>query len=109
MNASPKAKDQPGAIPVVPRVRLLPNTDVVRLDDVVERTLQSANCGAINLYGPQGSGKSMALRHLAGRFGDKLRLLDDVPVEDALALASERWVVFTTWAHCREATVSCEM
>ena len=56
---------RPVRAPVAPRVRVGPDGVPLRLEHCVRRLLAAGASGAIHLHGPPGSGKTVALAHLA--------------------------------------------
>jgi uncharacterized protein YjbI with pentapeptide repeats len=55
----------PRRAPVIPRVRTTPGGAALPLERRVRALLEAGAGGYVNLYGPPGSGKATALRHLA--------------------------------------------
>lgn len=70
---------RPRRAPVAPRVRAFPDGGPLRLDERVRAVLDAGRRGAVNLYGPPGSGKSTALAHLAATLPNErtVRLWDN--------------------------------
>ncbi len=63
---------------VKPRVVSPETHEELLLEDVIESCIAEGHCGAVELVGGLGTGKSTALAHLASlAFADRLLLLDD--------------------------------
>lgn len=77
--------------PVRPRV-LTAEGETLPLEDEIWPFLKAGDCGAIRIWGADGSGKSAALRHLAAVFPPLARatVLDDRPDATMVAPAAAR-------------------
>ena len=69
----------PCPAPVTPRASLSPGGEPLPLPDQVRRLMRRDPHCVINLFGPRGSGKTAALRHLAAALPDdgSVRLIDE--------------------------------
>ena len=67
MAGAPHSGTQPHPAPVSPRVRLRPFEASLPIEKQVEALLAKKTRGAVNLVGPPGSGKTMAMEHLAAK------------------------------------------
>ncbi|MGN6367554.1 MAG: hypothetical protein ACTHN5_04770 [Phycisphaerae bacterium] len=64
-------------VPVAPRARALGGGEALPLVYHVEALLRAKQRQVINVVGPAGAGKSMALRHLREVFGREVTCIDD--------------------------------
>ena len=83
---------------VRPRVVSPDTGDPVLLDDYVRELVSRVPSAAIRITGPEGSGKTTALCHLASIFHDHatIALLDDPETKEAISQSGYRYVVFAT-------------
>jgi uncharacterized protein YjbI with pentapeptide repeats len=88
----------PVRAPVVPRVTLLEEEAAVRIEDRVRTILGANPRSLINLIGPPGSGKTMALVHLAATLGAELPvvMLDDAAGPHVMANLRQRPVLLAS-------------
>ena len=83
-------------MPVKPRVVASETGDAMLLDELVSSYAEKQCCGAIELIGAAGAGKSRALAHLASLpFAERLALIDNARFSDVWSVMSERMVVYT--------------
>jgi len=82
----------------MPRARLGPDGAAIPLEQRIGILLDRKARGAVNLVGPGGSGKTVAIDHLAAVFGPNasLLLLDGTDAEQAERLSQQGLVVFTS-------------
>lgn len=83
---------------MIPRARLAPDGAVIPLEQRIGALLDRKKPGAVNLIGPGGSGKTVALDHLAAVFGPNsgLLLLDGADPKHVERQAQYDLVVFTS-------------
>lgn len=76
----------PERAPVVPRARMRPDGEVLPIEDLVRPFVERKAVGEIAIVGVPGSGKSVALRHLAFAFAEMgyVVCLDDDPLVGSL-------------------------
>jgi uncharacterized protein YjbI with pentapeptide repeats len=84
----------PQRAPVVPRVRASADAEPLPLEHHIQQLLDRNHTRPVNVCGPAGSGKSVALQHLAAIFSDRILLLDDFPPNAPLAFP--RLLVYAT-------------
>ena len=93
-------KLHPQRAPVVPRVRTEGDGAALPIDKRVAALLARGSLRAVNLVGPAGAGKSIALEHLRAVMGPQVPLaLIDGHIESTLP-TSERPTIFTTRIAC---------
>jgi uncharacterized protein YjbI with pentapeptide repeats len=79
---------------VRPRVVTREGGDALPLEDEIWPLVQSGECGAVRITGPEGSGKTTALRHLANHFPPRAPvLLLDGPEPGAVAEGAREGLV----------------
>jgi uncharacterized protein YjbI with pentapeptide repeats len=91
----------PACAPVTPRACAAPDGEPLPLHDHVRRLLSRRAKGLVNVFGPRGSGKSTALRHLAAVLPPDadVVLLDDKSIWFAGA-AAHAWVTGAASGNC---------
>jgi len=101
VGAGPGGPRDPWRAVVIPRACAAPDGEPLPLHDHIRRLLDRRAKGVVNVFGPRGSGKSTALRHLAAvlpRDAHLLFLDDDNSPTLAGAAARDCLVVLSTRA-----------
>ncbi|MDR3637433.1 MAG: pentapeptide repeat-containing protein [Isosphaeraceae bacterium] len=88
----------PARAPVRPRVRLHESGDALPLEDELLPLIKTNACGAIHIAGPDGSGKSTAIRHLSAVLPSwsQLVLLDQPDASVLAGAAATRLAVYAS-------------
>ena len=96
---------------VRPRVRTAARADPLRLEDQVAGLLEQRTRGIVNVFGDAGSGKTVALEHLASYFGPRADLFfaDNRYPQWVDVAAREGLVVFTSRERREGSTLAFEM
>src|SRR5262245_4407558 len=84
---------KPIKAPVVPRARVFPDGEVLPIEDLVRPFIEQNAVGTIQIVGPAGSGKSVAITHLASCFQPGELVLFDEPTDAQLYAAAGRGLV----------------
>lgn len=88
---------RPHHAPVVPRVRIPGSEASLPIDRQIRTLLDKKTCGRVYLVGPEGSGKTTALEHLAATLeGDAPVALIDEPCENRVPPLLETHLVLST-------------